>query len=101
MVSRQIRFYLRSRRGVYLGNNWWTEDIEAKQVNSIPTYLAGDDEVFRLEEVLDGVGGVALIPVVGDDVIDMSEFKISERSAVRHEIVTRPWTMKGGQNDEE
>jgi hypothetical protein len=100
MVSREIRYCLRGGRGVYLGNNWWTDDLEAKQVNCIRTYLAGDDEVFRLQEALAGVGGIILIPV-GSDVVDMSAYKISERSAVRHEIVTRPWTTRGGQNDTE
>lgn len=91
MSGNVIRYYLRHPdKGVWLGNDWWLNGPEAKQVNNIPTFTVDDADLLTKL----GVDGLQKF-LVPSEVIDMAGNRISEASAVRYGIVPRPWTDKG------
>ena len=76
--------------GLYLGNGWWSKGPEAVAHNHVPTF--NGRELAELEAIKGGQGPTGAFAVlVGHEVIDMLDGRISAASAVEHGLVERSW----------
>lgn len=89
---KQNRFVVcHPRRGLYLGNGWWTESVEGRQVNCVPTYT-GDELKDHPALNTKHVGPTGGYPrLIGHEVIDMAGDMVSQASAVRNGLVDQEW----------
>lgn len=80
-----------AKRGVYLGNGWWSNGPEAEAVNYVPTYSARElsDGVGLKDKDGNPTGGFAVL--VGHEHIDMKDNYMSMAVAIKLGKITRPW----------
>ncbi len=92
MTVKESRFVImHAQLGLYLGNNWWSNQPEAKQVNCAPTFTAKEinqHDIINRPTV--GATG-AWARLVGWETIDMDGHRVSVRMAVEHGLVPVPW----------